>query len=179
MASRMPPPKNLGRSFDTRYNGIFKKSTDFCEMFPDARVLIVIKKPGIQPLVFSSEQHGLGWPSAIEEYIKTSEAIVKRPAHYQSLNEGISKGRAMLVRSSLSPSPPERNTTKRTLDWIEACEDDSTLDGSMSTSPLPASKRRALDYTSPRSNRNASPFPTFILPSESRPASERSTCDAV
>jgi hypothetical protein len=38
-------------------------------MFPDARVLIVINKPGNQPLVFSSEQHGLSWPPAIEDYV--------------------------------------------------------------------------------------------------------------
>ncbi|KZM26576.1 hypothetical protein ST47_g2217 [Ascochyta rabiei] len=180
----MQPPKNPGRSFDTRYNGIFKKTTELCDMFPDTRVLIVINKPGSQPLVFSSEQHGLSWPTAIEEYIRTSEAIVKRPAHYQSLSEGISKGRATLVRSSLSPSPPERWDTakKRTLDWVDACEDDSTLDESISigrplspsTSPLPASKqRRVSNYTSPRSQPTRD-FPTFVLPSESRPAmSER------
>ncbi|KAF1359296.1 hypothetical protein EJ07DRAFT_41692, partial [Lizonia empirigonia] len=100
------PPKNPERSFDTRYNGIFKKTTELCNMFPDARVLIVINKPGSQNLVYSSEQHGLGWPPAIEEYIENSDAIVKRPAHYQSLSEGIDKGRALLVASSLSPSPP-------------------------------------------------------------------------
>lgn len=65
----MQPPRNPERSFDTRYNGIFKKTTDLCNMFPDARVLIVISKPGGQPLVFSSEQHGLSWPPAIEEYV--------------------------------------------------------------------------------------------------------------
>ncbi|KAF1358857.1 hypothetical protein EJ07DRAFT_71396, partial [Lizonia empirigonia] len=100
------PPRNPERSFDTRYNGIFKKTTELCNMFPDARVLIAISKPGGQPLVFSSEQHGLNWPPAIEEYIQKSDAIVKRPAHYQSLSEGIDKGRALLVGSSLSPSPP-------------------------------------------------------------------------
>ncbi|KAF1363094.1 hypothetical protein EJ07DRAFT_50813, partial [Lizonia empirigonia] len=99
-------PRNPGRSFDTRHNGIFKKTTELCNMFPDTRILIIINKPGSQPLVFSSEQHGLNWPPAIKDYIQKNDAIVKRPAHYQSLSEGIDKGRALLVGSSTSSPPP-------------------------------------------------------------------------
>ena len=116
--------------------------------------------------------------------IQKSDAIVKRPAHYQSLSEGIDKGRALLVGSSLSPSPPERWDTarKRTLDWMDQCEDESTLDGSTSMgeppsaspSPLPAYKQRRLSQKTSSQPPRIIRFPAFTLPSESRAAtSER------
>jgi hypothetical protein len=125
--------------------------------------------------------------------VQTSAAVVKRPAHYQTLNEGISRGRVTLVRSSSSPSPPDRYSTtarKRTMEWLEA-DDDSTLDGSIpanrqpsvSNSPTAMSKQiRTLDRSSPQPSRQSGPFPTFVLPSESRPAltarSDASTYEA-
>lgn len=43
------------------------------------------------------------------DQVENRGPIVKRPSHYQSLNDGISQGRARIVgASSSSPSPPPR-----------------------------------------------------------------------
>jgi hypothetical protein len=116
------PPQNLSRSFNTRCTGIFKKAAELHQIDDRVRISIIVEKPGVAPLVFTTEERGLNWPPFMEDYVrlfavyrwlyspsqvKRSHPFIKRPAHYQTVVEGISRGHVRIVRtSSASPPPP-------------------------------------------------------------------------
>ncbi|KAI0569250.1 hypothetical protein Ptr902_06084 [Pyrenophora tritici-repentis] len=113
------PPQNLSRSFNTRYTGIFRKAAELHQIDDRVRISIIVEKPGVTPLVFSTEERGHNWPPFVQDYVKSNNPHIKRPAHYQSVSDGISRGHVRIVRtSSPSPSPPympgNRNSREQT-----------------------------------------------------------------
>jgi hypothetical protein len=63
------PPQNLSRSFNTRCTGIFKKAAELHQIDDRIRISIVVEKPGITPLVFTTEERGQNWPPFVEDYV--------------------------------------------------------------------------------------------------------------
>jgi hypothetical protein len=64
------PPQNLLRSFNTRYTGIFKKAAELHGIDETVRISIIVEKPGMTPLVFTTEgENGLAWPPMMQEFV--------------------------------------------------------------------------------------------------------------
>ncbi|EMD95299.1 hypothetical protein COCC4DRAFT_178870, partial [Bipolaris maydis ATCC 48331] len=93
-------PQNLMRTFKDRSDGICRKAAKLHAIDSSIRISVIIEKPGQRPVVFSSEEQGFQWPSWMEEYVYAEAPIVKRPSHFVSLNEGISRGRVKVAKQS-------------------------------------------------------------------------------
>jgi hypothetical protein len=63
-------PRNPTRSFHTRVNGIFKKSSELHGIDGQIKIAIFVEKPGLTPLVFTVEEHDLSFPCGIEEFVR-------------------------------------------------------------------------------------------------------------
>jgi hypothetical protein len=50
------PPRNLLRSFNTRYTGIFKKAAELYKIDESVRISVIVEKRGAAPLVFTTEE---------------------------------------------------------------------------------------------------------------------------
>ncbi|KAF2849417.1 hypothetical protein T440DRAFT_126209 [Plenodomus tracheiphilus IPT5] len=154
-------PQNPSRTFKTRTTGIFKKASYLHEFDESIRIAIFIEKPGSAPLVFTSEEDGISWPPLLQDYVARRGAMVKRPSHYVSLNEGLSRGRVRVVDAGAS-SPPPPYMREETPDQMDEEElNDQGEDGSP-PSYLPVTPRGHSSF-----GRNSSPLPIpFVLPSK-------------
>jgi hypothetical protein len=63
------PPKDLARTFKTRWSGIFKKAAELHDIDERVRISIIVEKDGVTPIVFSTEEAGHEWPPHIEQYV--------------------------------------------------------------------------------------------------------------
>jgi hypothetical protein len=50
------PPRNLLRSFNTHYTGIFKKAAELYKIDESVRISVIVEKRGATPLVFTTEE---------------------------------------------------------------------------------------------------------------------------
>ncbi|KAF2023969.1 hypothetical protein EK21DRAFT_79743 [Setomelanomma holmii] len=162
------PPQNLVRAFKTRYNGIFEKASELHEIDDSVRITVIIEKPGSVPLVFTTEETGMNWPPHMQGYVNHRRPIVKRPSHYQSLSDGISTGRARIIRStSGSSSPPpqldSRGQTPQSMEVTGSGEEyhEGGLSHRSREAYVPVTPSRKLPV------RTSSPLPIpFVLPSK-------------
>jgi hypothetical protein len=95
--------------------------------------------------------------------VNTQTPVVKRPSHFVSLNEGLSRGRVKAIRPCSSPSSsprPHTPDTSRTSESKDA-EDDSDGLGIWSLREFPTPRASPGRYLSPLPPRTA-----IILPSK-------------
>ncbi|KAF2278977.1 uncharacterized protein EI97DRAFT_431198 [Westerdykella ornata] len=99
-----PPPRNKLRSFKDRANGLFKKGAELHHLDDLTEVHVIVQREGSNPLIFTSCEQGIG-SCVSQEWVDAQCAIIKRPANFQSLSEGIEMGRALYVPADLLSQP--------------------------------------------------------------------------
>jgi hypothetical protein len=63
------PPRDPRRAYKTRVDGLCRKISELHGIDPQIRIALFVERPGITPLVFTTDECGLGWPCGAEEFV--------------------------------------------------------------------------------------------------------------